>query len=757
MEKNQSLTAPPLRFFRSRPPSAWVEPAGPPEIAGFGDMMSKLWRRKWLIAGITALIVALGVSFTLILTPRYSAEATLRVGLTSSPLTDLATSADRDGANSAMVQSEQYVLESRELAARVAKRLALDKTPEFNAALREKTFFDRYSPRKLIAALKPDKKPVRTPSMETDTLATGGLSGRNRQQERVVSALLGKIEIELLGRSRILMIKAQSEDSRLAAQIANTLGEVYLEEKVVQRAESATAANAWLSGHIKKLRADLEASERAVESYRREHSLYSSRSDTIAAQQLAALNTQVIGAQAKLAEAETRLKQARSTLNAADNGRALPEVLGSSFIQALKQQQSTIERRLAELLTNYGAKHPKILNINAEKRDIERKIRSEIANVVAGLRNEAAAAKARYEALKINLGKTKQEMGETKSESIRLNELEREAQANRAMFQQFLLRAKETDVQRDMEAVNSRIVSQAAIPGAPSFPPSNSIVLISIIGGLLIGILIAFLLEELDNTYRVDDDIERRTSLPTLAVIPRLSRRRLMNQYVLRRPTSEFSEAIRKLEMSLRLDENEGKGKVIMMASSVPNEGKSAICMSLAKLAAASGANVIIIDCDWRRPQLHAMVNEKNRTGIGELLAGKTHPEDVVYRDSSGAHIIFAGQFHAEHAQLICSRRMESLLESLAVHYDLVLIDTPPVLVASEVMHLSRLVDMAVYVVRWGHTHRDIVLKGLRNLEKMGSPIAGTVLSRVNTGRYRKYSRHPRSYGYRAPALGGAD
>ncbi|CAN0595619.1 unnamed protein product, partial [Laminaria digitata] len=182
------------------------------------------------------------------------------------------------------------------------------------------------------------------------------------------------------------------------------------------------------------------------------------------------------------AEAETRLKQARSTLNAADNGRTLPEVLGSSFIQALKQQQSTIERRLAELSTNYGAKHPKILNVNAEKSDIERKIRSEIANVVAGLRNEADAAKARYEALKLNLGTIKEEMGQTKSESIRLNELEREAQANRAMFQQFLQRAKETDVQRDMEAVNSRIVSQAAIPGSPSFPPSNSIVLISILG-----------------------------------------------------------------------------------------------------------------------------------------------------------------------------------------------------------------------------------------------------------------------------------
>ncbi|CAN0589659.1 unnamed protein product, partial [Laminaria digitata] len=117
------------------PPAAWVDPAGPSEIAGIGDMMSKLWRRKWLIAGCTALFVAMGVSFTMTLTPRYGAEATLRVGLTTSPLTEFATSADRDLANSAMVQSEQFVLESRELAARVAERLALDKTPEFNAAL----------------------------------------------------------------------------------------------------------------------------------------------------------------------------------------------------------------------------------------------------------------------------------------------------------------------------------------------------------------------------------------------------------------------------------------------------------------------------------------------------------------------------------------------------------------------------------------------------------------------------------------------
>ncbi|MEX2453806.1 MAG: polysaccharide biosynthesis tyrosine autokinase [Rhodospirillaceae bacterium] len=725
----------------------------PREAGGLSDTLAKLWRRKWLIAGTTLGAVVLAGIVAVSLTPRYDAEAKLRIGLPESQLTEASSGFAKSGTDAALVQSEQYILTSREVAGRVVDRLALKQVPEFNPRLQEPGPLDRFSPTRLLRSLMPSRPPPATSGSGT------GSSGSaqppvDRERELAIGSVLGRVSVEPLGRSHVISIGARSEDPELAARIANTLGEIYLEEKAVQRTDAIGSANTWLSRHIQDLRTQLEDSERAVEEYRREHSLYSSRSDTLTSQQLGELNSQVITAQAQLAEAQTRLRQATETMKAANPGGAMSEVLQSPLIQALKQQESAVERRAAELSTKYGSKHPAMQDVQAEKTDIARRIRSEINNIIGGLRNEAAAANARYQALKSNLDATKDTMGETNTVSIKLNALEREAEANRALFQQFLQRVKETEVQRDMELVNSRIISFAAIPGSPSFPPLNLLMAVALIGGILVGVLLVLLIEQMDDTFRTDDDIESQTALPMLAVVPKVSRRKLRDDYILRHPTSELSESVRRIAMSLRLDENRERGKVVMMTSSVANEGKSGICLGLAKITAATGANVIVLDCDWRRPQLHTMVGRPNHIGIGDLLTGNTRPEDVVYRDSSGAHMIFAGKLRARHANLIFSERMRYLLQSLSKHYDLVLVDTPPVLVGAEVMHLSRLVDMAVYVVRWGRTKRDVALKGLRHLSTMDAPLVGTVLSQVHTSRYRRYVGHSGAYGYSTAALG---
>lgn len=747
-------------------PHTWPQDGPPPrggplalatlaaEDGGLTETLARLWRRKWIVVATTIIAVSAVGMVTLNMTPRYSAEAKLRIGLPESRLTEASSGLNSSAIDAAMVQSEQYVLTSREIASRVVDRLALEQVPEFNPYLREPTFLEEYHPKRLLKLFMPEP-----PEAEASTIGADAPAGDSaetpvdREKRATINALLGSLTVEPLGRSHVLSIGVQSMKPNLAARIANTLGDVYLEEKALQRSEAIGSANTWLTRHLKDLRADLEQSERAVEEYRRKHALYISRSDTITSQQMAGLNTEVIAAQARLAEARTRLNQARETMNSKDPGAAMPEVIAAPLIQALKQQQSAVERRAAEMSTRYGKKHPQMQNVQAEMEDIRRKIRGEIQNIIAGLRSEAATAGARYQALKSNLDETKQAMGETNAESIRLRALEREADANRAMFQEFLGRVKETRAQRDMELVQARIISRAAVPGSPSFPPVNMLVALAIVGGILGGVLLALLIEQMDNTFRTDDDVEMQTSLPTLAVVPKVRRRHLKDDYVIRQPTSDFSESIRKLAMSLRLDENPESSKVVMLSSSVANEGKSGICLGLAKLSAATGANVIVLDCDWRRPQLHAMVGRRNRLGIGELLTGNTRPEDVVFRDSSGAHVIFAGNLRARHAHLICSDRMRYLLQSLSKHYDLVLIDTPPVLVGAEVLHLARLVDKAVYVVRWGQTRCEVALKGLRQLAAMDAPLVGTVLSQVDTARYHRYVSYPSAYGYRASAL----
>lgn len=723
----------------------------PVENGGLQETLAKLWRRKLLIIGVALAALVLTAAITMSMTPRYVAEAKLRVGMPEGNLTDISSGSLNPGADAALVQSEQYILTSREVAGRVVDRLGLKEVKEFNPRLQEPSFLAEYNPKRLLSRF------IKTQAEASPANSSAGSSDEppvDRERELTINSLLNSISVEPLGRSHVIAIGVKAEDPVLSAKIANTLGDVYMEEKAIQRADAVGNANSWLNKHIEQLRGELQKSERAVEDYRRKHSLYSSRSDSISAQQLGELNTQVISAQAELAEAQSRLQQAIRTSKSGSG--TMTEVLHSPLIQALKQQQSTVERRAAELSTKYGKKHPTIQDIEAEKADITRKINTEINNIIAGLRSEAAASRARYQTLKSNLEESKKSMGETNAESIELNALEREAEANRELFQQFLQRVKETNVQRDMALVNARLISRAAVPGSPASPPVDLLLIVGLLGGILAGVLLVLMIEQLDDTFRTDDEIEMQTSLPTLSVVPRVSRRKLKDDYILRNPTSQLSESIRKLAMSLRVDEGHERGKVVMMTSSVANEGKSGICLSLAKQTAATGANVIILDCDWRRPQLHSMVGRSNRIGIGELLTGNTRPEDVVYRDSSGAHMIFAGKLRARHANLIFSDRMRYLLQSLSKHYDLVLIDTPPVLVGAEVMHLSRLVDKAIYIVRWGRTRRDVALKGLRHMAGMDAPLIGTVLSQVHTRRYRRYVRHGDTYGYGPAALGRA-
>lgn len=737
--------------------AAPYDPAGvfqpPPD--DMASTLRKLWRRKWQILFIMTAVTAAAAAAAVLLPQRYTAEVQLRIGLPEARLANIESVLAGQAMDAAAVQSESYALQSREMTGRVVERLALDRIPEFNSALREPGFFDRVSPGRLLGMFRrePPADPSPPGAADAGSSPYSDDPPADPTRESVINATLARISVEPMGRSHVIAIRAVSENPDIAARIANTLGRTYIEENMVRRVEATDRADEWLGKHIRELRAQVEKDERAVEDHRRQHGLYASNTETVTSQQLSELNTQLIIAQAERSAIEARLGQATQLAKTASDADTVPQVLNSPLIQALKQQQSTVERRAAELSNRYGERHPSIQNVRAELKDIETKIQGEVTKIIAGLRNEAETARARHEALRSNLEAIKTEMAQDNAEAIRLRALEREAEASRELFQQFLQRSKETSVQRDMGQSDARIISPAHVPRSPSFPPVTLLLALGLIGGAIIGILIALLLEQLDNTFRTDDEVEERTGLPVLSVVPRISRRRMTQDYVLKQPTSEYSEAVRKLEMSLRLARPGEGGKVVMVSSAVPNEGKSGICLSLARMAAASGVNVIVVDCDWRRPQLHSMLEKRNRQGVGDLLAGSAGPEEVVYRDVSGAHMIFAGRLRPRHAHLLCSERMRHLLRSLTRHYDLVLIDTPPVLVGSEVLYLSQLVDQAIYVVRWGHTRRDAAMKGLRQLLEMRAPVAGVVLSRVNTRRYRRYVQYGGSYSYRPTAF----
>lgn len=727
-------------------PAPWF--LAPPPGGDFADTLRKLLRRKWLIAGCLFGAVVLTIVVAALLPQRYTATTQLLVGVPSTKLGQIQSVVPDPTVDIAAIQSESYILQSRDLAGRVVDRLGLDKIAEFNPALRPETLWDRLDPRRLFreavqmfAVHEPRRSGASTKSAAADDGQT-----TNPERESVIDTLRERLDVFPLDRSHVIGLAIESQDATLAARIANAYARTYIEDQMVNKVAMTDRADKWLQEHIRRLRDQVEKDDRAVEDYRRAHGLYETQKDTITDQQLADLNTQLILAQATKAEADARLRQAKQKARSADAADTMPDVLNSPLIQALQQQQSIVERRVADLSAHYGAKYPDMVRAKAELKDIKRKIHTEIVKIIAGLRNAAETANARYEALRKNLDSMKNVAGRDNESTIKLRALQRESEASRALFEEFLQSSKETAVQRDFQQPDAQIVSRASVPNRPSFPPLDLLFVVGIVGGLLVGILVALLAEQFDSTFRTEDEVEEMTGLRALAVVPRISRRRLSGDYSTRNPTSAYSEAMRRLDMSLRLGEKESSSRVVMVASGAANEGKSGICLSLARMAAAAGSNVIVVDCDWRRPRLHSLLHRPNKMGLGELLTGRVLPDDVVYRDSSGAHLIFAGQLRPRHTHLLFSERMRYLLASLTRHYDLVLIDTPPVTVGAEILHLSQMVDKAIYVVRWGHTPRDVVLKGLRQLAAIGAPVVGVVLSRVDPKRYRRYARGGHDY-----------
>jgi polysaccharide biosynthesis transport protein len=734
-------------------PTAVAEPEvyfRPPQRHDGFEVLYKLWRRRGLIALTIGVTFALGLVMVSILTPRYAAEAQIMVGATTPKVANIESVLAGMTANVETVQSEGYVLQSRELAASVANRLALDKDPEFNPFLRDQSLVSY-----IIGSIKYGaKSAARWLVSGSDNRRGGG--GRSEQdaaeieRQAVISSLLAHITVIPLNRSHVLSISAESENPLLAMRIANTLAEVYLENQLTRKTGAAEAATTVLDKQIQDLRQRVEASERAVEEYRRDKGLYQARATTVTEQQLAELNSQLILAESSRAEVDARLRQAEGARNNPDAIGSLPAVVNAPLISNLREKRIDLERQAAELSSIYGKKHPRMQDLQAQLNDVRNSLKGEISNVVAALKHESDAARARVGALRGNLAAIKREMDGSSVEAIKLRELEREAEANRTILQNFLERSKETRAQTSMSEPDAKLISTAGFPLSPSYPPTNIILVVATIAGALGGLCLALMLEGFDRTFRTRQQVEEHTGFQTIAMVPTMKARESARS--LNDPTSPFSESLRSLHMRLFLEGSGKAGKVVMFTSAAPNEGKSCIAVSLARLSARIGRRVVVVDCDWRRPVVHRYFNQQSSPGLADLLSGGAVPDEVVHQEwQSGAHAIFAGNVARIEDDPQRFGQLRLLLRTLTKHYDMVIVDSPPVLTGSEVLPLASIVDRIVYVVRWGSTPRVVAQDGLQQLLDAHGKVAGVVLSQVDAKRYRRYGIGPMAYPYGRP------
>ncbi len=714
------------------------------------DVLLRFWRRRKLILLTIAGAMALGLMVAVLMTPRFSSEAQIMVGTDPVRVTKMENVVQQTVADMETVQTAGYVIQSREIAARVANRLALDQDPEFNPFLRDAPIWRRaiqWVTGGIMSGFRWLAGQKGAPS------ARAGASDDELdkiEQEVVTSVLLSHIDVTPLNRSHVLSITADSEDPATAARIANGFADVYVEQQLIGKTEAAKTATGVLTQQIGELRQRVEESERAVEEYKRANGIYQSKSTGVTEQQLSELNSQLILAESSQAEVEARLRQAEAAQRSPNGLNALPDVLRSPLIHSLRDKQAEVDRMKAEMASTYGARHPKMQEVEAQARDVQSAVKAEVGNIVAGLKHEAQAARARTGALRGNLNRIKRDMDETNSGSIKLRELEREAEANRTILSSFLERSKETRAQASMGDSGARLISRAATPLSPSYPPTNIILAVAGMIGMVLGACAALMIEGLDRTFRTRQQVEELTGLPTLALVPAVKARE--SARILDDVNSPFSESLRALHMRLLFNGNSKGGKVVMFTSAAPHEGKSRISISLARLMARTGRRVIVVDCDWQRPMVHRHFGQRSYPGLADLLNGDVDAEQVVHQDRmTGAHAIFAGNVQRMNDDPQRVERLRPLLRTLAKHYDLVIVDSLPVLSGSEALSIASLVDRVVFVVRWGRTPRQVVLDGLQQISEMHGKISGVVLSQVDPKRYRGYGSGPIAHPYGGP------
>ncbi|MFN3076309.1 MAG: GumC family protein [Alphaproteobacteria bacterium] len=687
-----------------------------------------LWRRRRLILGVVLGVILATWLGLMRFTPIYAGSASVMIENRKTRFLDLKEVITTSQPQLTTVLSEVEVIRSRNVAERVADNLDLYKDPEFNPSLRAREGGLLTLLREFIAQLSKPSVPEPSPGEKERAMRAA-----------VVTGLLARVSANPVPQSMVINIQVRSEDPAKASLLTNTLAEQYVLDQLNAKFEATRNASVWLSRRLETLRTSVAQAERAVAAFRASSGLIDSKGVLPTHQQLAELNTQLIQIQGRRSELQAKVAHLETLIQSNRGAEAADEVVESPLIQRLREQETTLMREVSDMSTRYGEMHPKMIKGNAELAELRSKINTEIAKLSQALRNEHNVARARESAIQERIRKLDATVVEQNRSEVRLHELEREAQSSRTLYENFLNRFKETSEQEQIQQPDARIISRSERPVSPAFPRKGLILGVMSIGGLLLGTILALVLERLDNTFRSREELENATGLPAIGMIPFVDKKPVA-QYLLDRPTSAFAEALRGLWISLCHNDPAATPKVVAITSSFPDEGKSMTALSLARTVAILGHRVVLVDCDLRRSAVARLLEITPTHFVDEILEGKIDIATAMIRDTASTlHVLPARNVERPPLDMLGSTVMKDFLSTLQRDFDLVLLDCPPVMPVSEAQILGRLADKTVFCVLWDRTPREAVSNSLRQLRDVQVDMAGTILTKVHLKKHARY------------------
>lgn len=708
-----------------------------PTRLDFGRIITMVRRRLAMVLALPVLFMALGFGVFSAIAPVYRASAFLliepkRVNAVGPEAEFAAIAVDQ-----MKIASVVSVLESSVLLTRVVRAQGLADDMEFSR---------RHGG---LRALAQDWLPsvFGAPLVVEDPLEV--------REARAVLRLDEATRVLRVGLNYVVRIDVTASTGAKAARLANAIGEAYLTDQLETKLEAVRRATNWYSERLVELRSNMIMAETAVERIRRDFNLTESDRGpgaTLQRQTLSELTAQLTQLQADLGQRQSRLELAQR-VQRSGNLEALPEVGASPVIAAIRGQQADVQRRYADAGQRFGPRHPDVLRLEEERRAVDRQLSAEVGRIVTQIRNEFDATQQQRRQLEEQVARLTQEGATVNTGGlVQLRETQRVAEAARLLYDSFLNRAREAEQQQGLQEAEARIITAATPPRLPSFPRLLWFLVVPLLGGLAVGVIATLVLGSMENWIVTASDVERELGLPALATVPLLLRSEQRQggrfieiiEYVATRPLSRFAEGLRAARVGIQLSNVDEMPKVIHFTSAVPGEGKSTLSAAFAISAAAAGMRVAVVDCDLRHPSISKLFGLINSGGVVDIVTGKATLDDCLirYKDMT-LDVVPTGAKVANAAELVGSKRFSDFVATLKERYDLVVLDSPPLLAMSDARVIAGLAMTSVVVVEWRATPREAVRQAIGLLISAQVRVAGVILNKVNLRRMRAYG-----YGY---------
>lgn len=598
-----------------------------------------------------------------------------------------------------------------------------------------------------------------------------GRSGAPRPA--ILGAFLSRLNVKRVPNSRLIQVTFEAQDPQLAALVVNAHMKNFIEENFRSKYEATTQASDWLSAELEELRMKVEKSENDRLAYERQNQIWQiDEKQDITTQKLASLSNAVTTAQTELAT-----KQALYQMATSGDVDALPAIRDNALVQNLVKRKADLAEQYSEALNQYGPNFPKVQRLAEQQKQVEQDLAKARKSAVDSIKDDYETSRDHVAILQQALDQQKADANVMAEKLVNYHILEHDAEANKQLYDGLLQKLKEADIAAGLRSSNIRIVDPALTPNSPAGPQKTRNISLAFVVGLLGGIGLAVFREYLDNTVKSPDDIESLTGLPSLAVVPALPSSNGHHGSRLVRfardaagrsaeppkiellsyaqPKSQISEAFRALRTSLLLSQAEHPPQVILVTSALPREGKTTAAVNLGVTLAQLGDRTLILDSDLRKPGIRRALDlpAGNDMGLSTYLAGVCSLDDITVPHPAVKNLsaLTTGPIPPSPADLLSSLRMREAIAELRRRFKFIVIDSPPIMAATDAVILSALTDGVLLIVRSGETPKEAFTRSREVLAAVKCRMLGVVLNAVNSGSpdyYYSYRYYPYAYGY---------